>query len=121
MELRNHKNKAALLMALCCLLASCAELRFQTIRRQPVWPSRTGDSASLAMLELLDSGKKTHVNDPRFVEIERGSQVYVTEYSAEHCKGANVFEKVQVKTGSQRDVEGWICGASTTHRKVAAL
>jgi hypothetical protein len=121
MELRNCKNKAALLTTLCCLLASCAELRFQTIRRQPVWLSRTGDSASLAMLKLLDSGKKTPGNDPRFVEIERGSQVYVTEYSAEHCKGANVFEKVQVKTGSQRDVEGWICGASTTHRKAAAL
>jgi hypothetical protein len=106
----------------CLLLTSCAELRFQTIRgTKNVWLSTTGDGSSLRKLELLDKGKTTPGNDPQFVPMDHGAQVYVTDYTTKHCQGRSVFVKVQVKDGNHKGLEGWICGASTTHRKVAAL
>ena len=109
-----------LIAPLCLGLVSCAELRLQKVSR-PAWLAKTGDTASLAKLKLLDRGTTTLGNDPQFVQIERGSWVYATDYSAERCKGRRVFEKVQVKSGPQKNLEGWMCGASIAHRKTAAL
>jgi hypothetical protein len=106
----------------CLLLTSCAELRLQTIRgTKTMWLSKNGDDASLGKLEILDKGRTTPVDDPQFVPLDHGAQVYVTDYSSKHCQGRNVFVKIQVKDGDHKGIEGWICGASTTHRKIAAL
>jgi len=106
----------------CFLLTSCAELRLQTIRgANTVWLSKTGDDSSLGELKLLNEGKTAPVSDPQFVPLDHGADVYVTDYTSKHCQGKNVFVKIQVKDGDHKGVEGWICGASTTHRKVAAL
>ena len=83
--------------------------------------SKSGDPANLAELNLLDGAKMAQGNQPQFVRIESGSTVYATQYSSERCGGRHVFEKVQVKSGSQMGAEGWICGSSTAHRKVGAL
>lgn len=106
----------------CLLLTSCAELRFQTIRgAKTVWLSKSGDDSSLSKLKLLDKGKTTFLSDPIFVPMDHGAKVYVKEYTSKHCQGRNAFVKIQVKDGDHKGVEGWICGANTTHRKVPGL
>ncbi len=108
------------LVAACLLLASCAELRLQPVIR-PAWLSKSDDPASLAKLKILDRGKTKQDNDPQFVQIDPGSEVYATDFSTEHCRGRRVFEKVEVRSGSQKGAKGWMCGASIAHRKVGAL
>ena len=102
------------------LMASCAMLRIQTVHsRRAVWLSKAGDDASLGHLALLNKGEPT--NTDSLVRIENGVPVYTTEFSAKHCNGRDVYVKVTVQDGPNKGIEGWICGASTTHRKVGAL
>jgi hypothetical protein len=106
----------------CLVLTSCAELRVQTVRgTKTVWLSKNGDAASLDRLTLLNKGSVTAVNDPQFILMDPGAHVYVSDYTKAHCQGRSVYEKVQVKDGNHTGVEGWICGASTIHKKVAAM
>ena len=105
----------------CLLLASCATLRLQTVRdTREVWLNKAGDDASLNKLGLLNKGQRTDA-DPQMVRIERGVQVYITEFTTKRCQGRDVFIKVQIKDGDSKGVVGWMCGASTTHHKVIGL
>jgi hypothetical protein len=104
--------------------ASCATLRTQTIHSsQPVWLSKTGDGPSLDKLAASNaaSNKGAAGNVAPLVQVDHGIQVYIMEETTRRCQGRNVFVKVQIKEGSNKGVEGWICGASTTHHKVGAL
>lgn len=112
--------RAVVAAALWLLLISCAELRLQPVIRT-TWLSKAGDPASLAELKLLDRNKATAGSGSGFVQIESGSEVYSTIYSSQRCSGRRVFQKVQVKTGSQKGVEGWMCGGSISHSSRAAL
>lgn len=95
-------------------------LRIQTIRgSKTTWLSRAGDDISLHKLILLNEGKLTDTDS--LVGVERGAQVYITEWTTKRCKGRDVFIKVQIKDGNSKGLEGWVCGASTTHRKVIPL
>ena len=87
----------------------------------PVWLARTGDDSSLNKLRLFDKGKTAPGNDPQFVPIDHGTQIYVTDYTTKSCQRGSVFVKIQVKAGDHQGIEGWICGASMTHHKVGAL
>ena len=112
----------ALVIISCLLLASCAELRIQVVRgTHPVWLSTIRDDSSLNKLTLLDKGKTTPGNDPQFVSLDRGTQIYVTDYTTKYCQGKSVFVKVQVKDGDHQGIEGWICEAAMTHHKTGAL
>jgi hypothetical protein len=53
--------------------------------------------------------------------MDHGTEVFVTDYTSKHCQGRSVFIKIQVKNGDHKGLEGWICGANTTHRKGGAL
>jgi|SRR5580698_2272728 hypothetical protein len=114
-------RRAVLVVPFCFALVSCAELRLQKVDRQPAWLSTSGDPGSLTELKRLDKGKTTPGNSPQFVQIERGTWVFATDYSSERCIGRRVLEKVQVKSGAHKDTEGWMCGASIAHRKTPAL
>lgn len=104
------------------LLASWAELRLQTIRgSKTAWLSKSGGDSSLSQLKFLDKGKTTPGKDSQFIPLDHGTQVYVTEDTRNHCQGRNVFVKIQVKDGDHKGIEGWICGANTTHRKAVAF
>jgi hypothetical protein len=95
-------------------------LRTQTIqgnRAKVVWLSKTSDDANLNKLTLRNKGKPTDA-DPQLVGVERGTQVYITQFSTKRCKGRDVFIKVQVRDGPNKGLEGWICGSTTTHHKV---
>jgi hypothetical protein len=95
-------------------------LRIQTIHdSKAVWLSRTGDDASLDRLVLLNKGKPA--NTDSLVMVEPGAQVFIEESSTKRCQGKDVFVKVQIKDGNSKGLEGWICGASTTHIKGGAL
>jgi hypothetical protein len=113
--------RAVFVVPFCLAMVSCAELRLQKVTRQSAWLSISGDPASLTKLKLLDMGKTTPENTSQFVQIEDGIWVFATDYSTERCRGRRVFEKVQVKSGSHKDIEGWMCGASIAHRKTPAL
>jgi hypothetical protein len=107
----------------CVLLASCAALRIQTLRdrnAKTIWLSKASDDSSLNKLVLLNKGKIKDA-DSQFVMIETGAQVYITEETTKRCRGMAVFKKVQIKDGPNKGLEGWICGAFTTHQKVWAL
>ena len=116
-----RRSLSGTFLVICVLLSiSCAILRIQTIHgAKPVWLSRTGDDASLRQLALLNAGKAPATDS--FLRLEKGVQVYVTEYTKKRCHGRDVFIKVQIKDGESKGVEGWICGASITHRKGGAL
>jgi len=106
-----------------CLLflTSCIGLRLQTIRGpKPVWLSKSDDATSLGKLTLFADGKTTPGTDPRFVQIDPGDRIYITDYTEKRCRGRDVFLKIQVKGGTHAGTEGWICGDSTTHRKILA-
>lgn len=86
-----------------------------------MWLSTAGDDTSLSKLTLLNNGKMTPGNDPQFVQLDKGEQVYVTDFTSTRCHEGKVFVTIQVKDGNHKGIDGWVCGASTTHRKVAAL
>jgi hypothetical protein len=107
----------------CVLLSSCAALRIQTLQNRnakTIWLSKASDETSLNKLALLNRGK-TRDAGSQFIMIETGTQVYITEETTKRCGGRAVFKKVQIKDGPNKGLEGWICGAFTTHHKVWAL
>jgi hypothetical protein len=117
-----QRSLYTIIAAMSCLLsASCAMLRTQTIRgSRTVWLSRTADDTSLNKLILLNKGKLTDT-DPQLVTVERGVEVYITEFTTKRCQGRDVFVRVQIKNGDIKGLEGWLCGASTTNHKVVGL
>ena len=117
---RSHRILA---ISSCLLLSSCAALRIQTLQNRKaktVWLSKASDEASLNKLSLLNNGKTKDAGS-QFVNIETGTQVYITEQTKKHCTGMAVFKKVQIRDGPNKGLEGWICGASTTNHKVRVL
>ncbi|HLW77196.1 MAG TPA: hypothetical protein VKS01_09420, partial [Bryobacteraceae bacterium] len=72
------------------LIASCATLRTQTIHSaKGAWLSTSGDEASLNQLALVSKSKSPA--PASFIQLENGTQVYITHYANKRCQGSNVF------------------------------